>query len=129
MLHTTAPPPAAPDTGQLLSVSVVPGGRPGRVVVEVTGEVDAYTAPALDLCLHSQARQHGVRVLVVDLSRVTFLDSTGLGVLVTAMKRIDAHGGRMQLVVNGDRVMKVFRITALTRLFTIHPTLETALAS
>jgi len=43
--------PAAPDPGQLLSVTALPAGRPGRVVVEVTGEVDAYTAPVLDLCL------------------------------------------------------------------------------
>ena len=86
MLHTPTS-PAAPDPGQLLSVTAVPGTRPGRVVVEVIGEVDAYTAPALDVCLHSQARQRGVRELVVDLSRVTFLGAAGVTVLAQAHRR------------------------------------------
>ena len=47
------------DPGQLLSVSSLPGTRAGQVVVEVTGEVDTYTAPVLDLCLRSQARRRG----------------------------------------------------------------------
>ena len=69
--------PAAPDPGQLLSVTALPAARPGRVVVEVTGEVDDYTAPVLDLCLQSQASRPGVREIVADLRRVTFLGSAG----------------------------------------------------
>jgi anti-sigma B factor antagonist len=98
-----------------------------HVVVQVSGDIDVHTVRFLRDQL--AAPVDAGHDLVVDLSRVTFLDSTGLGVLVTALKRIDARGGRMQLVVQGERVLKVFRITALTRLFTIHPTLETALAS
>ena len=60
------------DPGLLLSVSTVTDRRPGRVIVVVVGEVDEYSAPALDVCLQSQARQPGVRELVVDLVRVTF---------------------------------------------------------
>jgi hypothetical protein len=91
VLHTPTS-PAAPDTGQLLSVTAVPGTRPGRVVVEVVGEVDAYTAPALDVCLHSQARQRGVRELVVDLSRVTFLGAAGVTVLAQAHRGAGCAG-------------------------------------
>ena len=65
------------DPGQLLSVSTVTARRPGRVVVQVVGEVDSYTAPALDVCLLSQARQPGIRELVVDQIRVTFLGAAG----------------------------------------------------
>jgi anti-anti-sigma factor len=122
VLHTTAPPPAAPDTGQLLSVSVVPGGRPGRVVVEVTGEVDAYTAPALDLCLHSQARQHGVRVLVVDLSRVTFLGVAGVTVLAQADRRCRARGARLVVRTGGRRrVLRPLQLTGFADLVAIDP--------
>ena len=64
MLHIPAPTP-----GQPLSVTTLPDPRPGRVVVEVVGEVDTCTAPALDVCLHSQAAQPGVRELVVYLGR------------------------------------------------------------
>jgi anti-sigma B factor antagonist len=98
-----------------------------HVVVHVTGVIDVHTVGVLrDQLVAPVDAGHDV---VVDLSQVTFLDSTGLGVLVTARKRIDARGGRISLVVDGERVMKVFRITALTRLFTIHPSLETALAT
>ncbi|WP_146900573.1 STAS domain-containing protein [Cellulomonas aerilata] len=98
-----------------------------HVVVHVAGDIDVHTVGLLRD--HLGPPVEAGRDLVVDLSRVTFLDSTGLGVLVTARKKADVRGGRMQLVVAGERVMKVFRITALTRLFTIHPTLETALAT
>ena len=122
MLHTTAPPPAARDTGQLLSVSVVPGGRPGRVVVEVTGEVDAYTAPALDVCLHSQARQRGLRVLVVDLSRVTFLGVAGVTVLAQAHRRCRMRGARLVLHTAGRRhVLRPLQLTGLADLVAVDP--------
>jgi anti-sigma B factor antagonist len=95
-------------------------------VVHVTGEVDVYTVGRLREELAALPHR-GTRV-VVDLTGVTFLDSTGLGVLVDAMKRVRGGGGRMELVIDHEGVMKVFRITALTRMFTIHRTLEAALA-
>jgi anti-anti-sigma factor len=91
-----------PDTGRLLSVSTVADPRPGRVVVEVVGEVDSYTAPALDVCLHSQADRPGVRELVVDLERVTFLGAAGIEVLAQADRRCRRHGARLVLRT-GDR--------------------------
>ncbi|MGY1763679.1 STAS domain-containing protein [Geodermatophilus sp. SYSU D00779] len=121
MLHTPAS-PAAPDTGQLLSVTVVPGGRPGRVVVEVIGEVDAYTAPALDVCLHSQARQRGVRVLVVDLSRVTFIGAAGVTVLAQADRRCRMRGARLVVRTGGRRrVLRPLQLTGFADLVAIDP--------
>ena len=67
--------------------------------------------------------------VVVDLTGVTFMDSTGLGVLVGALKKVRGYGGRLQLVIDQEKVIKVFRITALTQVFTIHETLDAALAS
>jgi anti-sigma B factor antagonist len=102
MLHTPAH-RAAPSSGQLLSVTTMPAARPGLVVVEVTGEVDAYTAPALEVCLHSQATQRGVRTLVVDLSRVSFLGAAGVTVLAQVQRRCRMSGVRLIIRTGGRR--------------------------
>ena len=67
--------------------------------------------------------------MVVDLSAVTFIDSTGLGVLIGARKRCIDAGRELRVVVSEPRILKVFEITGLNDLFTIHPALEPALRS
>jgi anti-anti-sigma regulatory factor len=67
--------------------------------------------------------------LVVDMAGVDFLDSTGLGVLVGGLKRTRAHEGTLQLVCDQEKILKVFRITGLTKVFPIHSTLNEALSS
>ena len=122
MLHIPAH-RSASDTGQLLSVSTVPDPRPGRVVVEVVGEVDSYTAPALDLCLTSQARQPGVRELVVHLGQVTFLGPAGVEVLAQAHRRCRMRGARL-VVRTGGRpcVLRPLQLTGLADLVAVDPT-------
>ena len=66
----------------------------------------------------------GCRDLVVDLSRVTILDSTGLGVLVGRLKLMRSQGGRMRFVGATDRVLKVFTLTGLDRVLEMFPTLQ-----
>jgi anti-sigma B factor antagonist len=90
-----------PDPGQLLSVSSLPGARAGQMVVEVTGEVDAYTAPVLDLCLRSQAGRPGVREVVVDLRGVTFLGAAGITALARARQRCRTLGARLVIRTGG----------------------------
>ncbi len=97
----------------------------GHTVLEVGGEVDVYTAPELRGRLLSLA-EAGVRDVVVDLRRVEFLDSTGLGVLVGALKRLRAAGGSLALVCDHERLLKIFRITALDRVFSLYATVEAA---
>jgi anti-sigma B factor antagonist len=99
----------------------------GRVVVVAIGEVDIFTAPQLDAEL-SRLTADGRTDLVVDLARVDFLDSTGLSVLVKALKRVREADGRLDIVVTSDRVAKVFRITGLDQLIPLHATLADALA-
>ena len=60
--------------------------------------------------------------LIVNLEGVDFLDSTGLGVLVGALKRVRAHEGSLLLVCTQERLLKIFRITGLAKVFPIHPT-------
>lgn len=90
------------------------------------GEIDVYTAPLVREKLDEQI-QSGNADLVVDLSKVTFLDSTGLGVLVGRLKLARTRGGHLRLVGADDRVLKVFSITGLDKVFDLHPTVDSAL--
>ena len=71
----------------------------------------------------------GVYDLVIDMEAVEFLDSTGLGVLVGGLKKVRAHDGSLQLVCTQDRLLKIFRITGLAKVFVIHDSAEAALAA
>ena len=62
----------------------------------------------------------GKHQIVVDLEGVDFLDSTGLGVLVGGLKRLRSHDGDLALVCTQHRILKVFEITGLTKVFSIH---------
>lgn len=95
-------------------------------VVSVGGEVDVYTAPRLREKI-TELVGAGAYDLVVDLEGVEFLDSTGLGVLVGGLKKVRAHGGSMRLVCSQDRLLKIFRITGLAKVFDICATLDDAL--
>lgn len=99
----------------------------GHSVLEVRGEVDVYTAPGLRERL-VELFDKGSRNVVVNLDRVEFLDSTGLGVLVGALRRLRAVQGTFGLVCSHERLLKVFRITALDRVFVVHDTVESATA-
>lgn len=94
-------------------------------VVEVRGEVDLYTAPRLKERLVELIGGGRVR-LAVDLDGVEFLDSTGLGILIGALKRCREADGVLALVAPRDPVLKVLGITGLDRVFPIHDTVERA---
>jgi anti-sigma B factor antagonist len=102
--------------------------RNGYVVVSVEGEIDVYTAPHLRERLIELIDQGYYRI-VVDLSRVEFLDSTGLGVLVGGLKRSRGHDGDLALVCNHPRIMKVFEVTGLNKVFSIADSVEAVVAT
>jgi len=105
----------------------VDAARQPFVVVAVRGEVDIATAPKLREKLVELASQ-GAHKVVVDLEGVDFLDSTGLGVLIGGMKRLRGLDGDLTLVCTQPRILKVFEITGLNRAFTIHETVDAAVA-
>ena len=111
----------------LFSVSSERTGA-GLGVVSLSGEVDIYTAPQFKECL-LELIDTGVDKLVVDLSGVTFIDSTALGVLIGGVRRVRTAGGAMALVVTNRAVERVLSITGLDRVFTIHATREAAVES
>ena len=96
-------------------------------VLAVSGEVDVATVPKMREQLHSLVARGDDRI-VVDLDAVDFLDSTGLGVLVGALKRVRSSGGDLQLICSQPRIRKVFEVTGLTKVFIIHDNLDEALA-
>ena len=96
-------------------------------IVEVGGEVDVATAPRLREQLISLVGDGRYRI-VVSLEAVDFIDSTGLGVLISGLKRVRTHGGEFAVVCNESRIMKVFEITGLDTVFNVVPTLDAALA-
>jgi len=102
-------------------------GDERSVVVTLSGEVDIAAAPTVRERLEQVAR--GRRTLIVDLSPVSFIDSTALGVLIGVHKQCDRSGTEMHLVVSEPRILKVFEITGLTDLFDIVPSLAEATSS
>jgi anti-sigma B factor antagonist len=100
----------------------------GTTVVTVGGEIDVYTAPKLRDKI-TELVAAGVYDLVIDMEAVEFLDSTGLGVLVGGLKKVRAHDGSLQLVCTQDRLLKIFRITGLAKVFVIHESAEAALTA
>src|SRR6266700_8343985 len=83
--------------------------RDGIEVIDVQGEIDMYTAPRLRELLIDLVSK-GSYQLVVNLDNVGFLDSTGLGVLVGALRRVRAHGGSLDLVCTQPRIRKILKI-------------------
>jgi anti-sigma B factor antagonist len=104
---------------------IAEGSENGVPVLSIRGEIDVSTAPELRDRLLSVAQSGSTRA-VVDLREVTFLDSTALGVLVSALKRFRAADGDLRLVVTGRSIVKVLEITGLVDVFMIFDTVEKA---
>ena len=102
--------------------------KDGIEVIDVQGEIDMYTAPRLrELLIDLVSKGH--YQLVVNLDKVGFLDSTGLGVLVGGLRRVRAHDGSLDLVCTREPILKIFRITGLTEVFGIYQTVDQAIAA
>ena len=92
-----------------------------RHVLAVRGEIDLFTAPELKSAL-GEALESGRTRIVVDLTETTFLDSTALGVLIGAVKRLRSRDGVLTIVNTDPNIAKTFEITGLDQIFTIRPT-------
>jgi anti-sigma B factor antagonist len=102
-------------------------GLDGRThVVEVEGQIDLYTAPELKERIWQVVDQGKTRV-ILDMSRVTFMDSTGLGVLMGALKRLRATRGMLALVVTDYDVERLLEVSGLDKTFKIYRSRDDAL--
>ena len=111
-----------------MDLSITSEARGEATVVHVGGEIDVYTAPVLREHLDEHIAA-GRNHLVVDLGGVTFMASTGLGVLVGRLKLVRAANGSMRLVCSSDRILSVFSITGLDKVFQMFPSVDDALAA
>jgi anti-sigma B factor antagonist len=98
------------------------------IVIKLQGEVDLYAAPELKDHVN-RAIESGKNKLVLDLSEATFIDSTTLGILVSGMKRLRPRGGMLAVLCPDPTMARIFDITGLNRMFSVHDTLEGALAA
>jgi anti-sigma B factor antagonist len=113
------------ERGVKMELSLSTRETAGTVVLDVGGEIDVYTSPKLRERLVGLVRD-GATSIVVNLDEVEFIDSTGLGVLVGALKRLRARGGSMSLVCSADGLLRVFTITGLEKVFPIYASLAEA---
>ena len=97
-------------------------------VLDVDGEIDLSTAPGLRARIEQLIRG-GTRRLVVSLEHVGFMDSSGLGALVVAMRGMREAGGRMALICSRESVLRVFTMTGLDRVFAIHASVAEAVGA
>jgi len=101
-----------------------PGGK--AHVVAVRGEVDLFTAPEFKQRVMAPIGA-GVDHVIVDLTETTFIDSSSLGVLIGAHRRLKSRGGRLAVACSTDAIVKTFRITGLDGVFTIVDSVDAAL--
>jgi anti-sigma B factor antagonist len=99
----------------------------GAHVIAAAGEIDIFTAPELKRAV-GNAIDGGARAIVVDLTETRFLDSTALGVLIGAVKRLRLVDGRMVIVNTEPSTAKTFEITGLDQIFQIVPDRESAMS-
>ncbi len=103
-----------------------PQSRVSIVVPE--GRIDAVSGPKLRVLLRNQAKQ-GTPFLIIDLRQVTFMDSSGLSALVSALKAVRPLKGAVYLVGPTPQVRMALRMTMMDQIFPIYETVEDALAA
>lgn len=104
-----------------MQIATTPGSD--RYVITVSGEVDLATSPDLDTAIIGSV-DSGAKSIVIDLKDVSFMDSSGLGVIVRGLKRCREADKDLDLVITSDRVLKVFGITGLDQVIPIHDSIE-----
>jgi anti-sigma B factor antagonist len=95
-------------------------------VILATGELDAFAAPDLESAF---LQIHGARHVLVDLARVSFMDSTALGVVVKNVRELAENGAELQVVLPNGSARRIFEITTLDRALPVAETRDEALAA
>lgn len=99
--------------------------RAGAVVLATSGRFNMVSAPLVKARI-DEAVTAGTPRIVVDLSGVDFIDSSGLGALIGGLKAARQAGGDLRIAAAGDQVLTVLKLTNLDRILTPHATVEDA---
>lgn len=102
--------------------------EPAPNVLSLEGEIDLHVSPQISTSLAAMTRKKPAK-LVVDLSRVSYIDSSGLAVLIEAMQNVGAYGGKFALAGLQEGVRPIFEIARLDQVFQIYPDTAAALAA
>ena len=109
--------PATPVLGQ---------DRPN--VLPLEGDIDLHVSPVVTESLTAMIRKEPKRI-VIDLSRVTYIDSAGIAALIIAMQEVEAYGGKFFLSGLQETIRLIFQTSRLDRTFRIFPNVDAALAA
>ena len=109
-----------------MDLEIKPQITEGILVLRLEGELDTYNCGQLRSAIVENVDK-GYNRIVVDMMAVEYIDSTGLGSLVGGLKRVSERGGSMRLVCENPQILKIFEITGLDRVFSIHRTEAEAL--
>ncbi|MFO7253041.1 MAG: STAS domain-containing protein [Actinomycetes bacterium] len=91
----------------------------GHAVMSIVGEIDLYTAPRLQ-AEFARLLENGPSRVVIDMSGVEFCDSTGMNVLLSALKRLRERGGGLEVAAPRPAVRKILQVTGLDSVFVVH---------
>ncbi len=110
----------------MLGLNVSIEEQKNRKLVRLEGRLDATTTPALETKISKileQNKQH----MLIDFSKVDYLSSAGMRLLLSASKKIKAHGGKLVFFSMNDEVMEIIKMAGFERILAIYPTEEEAL--
>jgi len=96
--------------------------------INIEGEIDVYTSPKVKEALNDLIQKENYNI-VVNLEEVTYIDSTGLGVLIGGLKKVKEHNGYIKLICTNPQIKKIFDITGLVKIFGIYDNENDALKS
>ena len=97
-------------------------------VLPLEGDIDLHVSPAVTESLNAMIKKKPERI-VIDLSRATYIDSSGLAALILAMQKVEAYGGRFFLTGVQETMRSIFETSRLDQIFQIFPDVDAALAA
>jgi anti-sigma B factor antagonist len=97
-------------------------------VLPLEGEIDLHVSPTVTASLNIMIEKKP-KQLVIDLSRVTYIDSAGLAAFIEGMQKVEAYGGKFALASLQETVRSIFEISRLDQVFRIFPDVDAALAA
>ena len=109
-----------------LSIDIKSENQGDTIIYRLRGSLDLATSPSVRAAL-MEAATEGKHDIIVDLTHLEFLDSTGLGALIGAHRRALEHGGAVRLAVGEGAIARLLNITGLIRVFPVYHTLDDAL--
>ena len=111
---------------EALIVDIKPEHEGDAIVYKLKGSLDFETAPSLRAAL-IEAADEGKHDIVVELTHLEFLDSSGLGALIGAHKRALENGGRVRLIISPGPIERLLTITGLMNVLAVYPSIDAAL--